>query len=94
MVGARKTAALVAAAAIATALGPAAPAIADPVDDPCQFGVTYLCHFLPMAPGLDHDIDLTQGSSSLNDQQLPQMPDSGELPDAGPPVDPCPLGCR
>jgi hypothetical protein len=94
MVRAKMAAAVVAAAAMASALGLAAPAIADPASDPCQLGVTILCHFLPMAPELDHDIDLTQGSSSLNGQQLPQMPNAGQLPDDGPPVDPCPLGCR
>lgn len=96
MVRGKKTALIVAVAvaAIASAIGLAAPAGADPADDPCQLGVTFLCHFLPMAPGLDHDIDLTKGGGTLNGQQLPEMPDSGQLPDQGPPVDPCLNGCN
>lgn len=87
-------ASIIAVAAIASAVGVAAPASADPVDDPCQLGVTLLCRFMPMAPGLDHDIDLTQGSGTVNGQQLPQTPDGGPLPDGTPPVSPCPLGCN
>ena len=28
----------------------AAPAAADPAGDPCDLGVTFLCHFAPIAP--------------------------------------------
>lgn len=88
-VGVAKKRALIAAiGACAFALTVAAPAAADPVDDPCQLGVTFLCRFMPMAPGLDHDIDLTQGSGTLNGQSLQQMP-SGQLPEDGPPAPVC-----
>ncbi|BBZ27275.1 hypothetical protein MMAD_15700 [Mycolicibacterium madagascariense] len=86
--GVAKTRALVAAVGmVAVALGVAAPAAAD-VDDPCQLGVTFLCRFMPIAPGLDHDIDLTQGSGTLNGQSLQQMP-AGQLPEDGPPAPVC-----
>jgi hypothetical protein len=92
MVRAKKAAVIVAIGAMSSLLGLAAPANADPAD-PCQLGVTFLCHFLPIAPGLDHDIDLTQGPGTLNGQQLPEMPDSGQLPDDGVPANPCLNGC-
>ena len=75
-------------AAVAAALSMAAPAAADPVDDPCQLAVSFLCRFMPMAPGLDHDIDLTQNSGTLNGQRLQQMP-AGELPEDAPPAPVC-----
>jgi hypothetical protein len=37
-----------------------APAQADKNDDPCSLKVTIFCRFLPIAPDLDHDVDLTQ----------------------------------
>lgn len=43
------------------AVSMAAPtAAADPVEDPCQLGVTFLCHFFPVAPYLEGDVDLTR----------------------------------
>lgn len=36
-------------------------AAADPVEDPCQLGVTLLCRFFPVAPHLEGDVDLTRG---------------------------------
>ena len=72
----------------ASALSVATPAAADPVDDPCQLAVTFLCRFMPMAPGLDHDIDLTQNSGTLNGQDLQQIP-AGQLPEDGPPAPVC-----
>ena len=50
------TAAL-AAAAISTVF--AAPVHADPADNPCELAITFLCQFMPIAPDLEHDIDLT-----------------------------------
>jgi hypothetical protein len=38
------------------------PAQADQNDDPCSLKVTIFCRFLPIAPDLDHDVDLTQGT--------------------------------
>lgn len=44
-------------AAVSTA---ALAAAADPVEDACQRGVTFLCHFFPVAPHLEGDVDLTR----------------------------------
>jgi hypothetical protein len=76
----------------ASALGVAAPAAADPVNDPCQLAVTFLCRFMPMAPDLDHDIDLTQNAGTLNGQSLQQTP-AGQLPEDGPVAPVCVSGC-
>jgi hypothetical protein len=65
-------------------LGPA-PAQADPADDPCQLAVTFLCTFMPIAPDLDHDVDMTQHQAQLN----PTEPE----PDARPPTNICANGC-
>ena len=48
------------AAALATGLLLATPATAEPGDNPCELAVSFLCQFVPLAPGLDHDVDLTQ----------------------------------
>lgn len=48
-------------------LGSAAPAGAQPVDNPCDLAIGLLCQFLPIAPQLDHDIDLTV-------EQVPALP--------------------
>ena len=65
---------IAAAAAALAALVGACPAGADPGTDPCELAVTFLCRFMPIAPTLDHDIDLTQGSGSINGTALPQVP--------------------
>jgi hypothetical protein len=88
-----KKAVIVTVGVIAVVLGLAAPASADPGDDPCQLAVTFLCRFVPIAPDLDHDIDLTQDPGAINGQQLPEMPPSGQNPEDLPPVDPCANGC-
>lgn len=93
MVITKKGAFIVAVGVLTAALGAAAPAGADPSDDPCQLAVTILCHFMPMAPGLDHDIDLTQGSATLNGQSLPEMPTAGQSPEDVPPAQICANGC-
>lgn len=77
---------------VVSALGVAAPAAADPVDDPCQLAVTFLCRFMPMAPALDRDIDLTQNSGTLNGRNLDQIP-AGQVPEDGPPSPICVNGC-
>jgi hypothetical protein len=61
----------------------AAPAGGAPGDDPCRFAIT--CAFLPIAPDLDGDVDLTQ--------QLP--PGYNPVPQISslPPVNPCIQGC-
>ncbi|MGH3642558.1 MAG: fibronectin-binding protein [Mycobacterium sp.] len=93
MVITKKGAFLVAVGVVAASLGTAVPAGADPSEDPCQLAVTFLCRFMPMAPGLDHDIDLTQGPGTLNGQSLPEMPDAGQSPEDVPPAAICANGC-
>ncbi|NDJ87924.1 fibronectin-binding protein [Mycolicibacter kumamotonensis] len=78
---------------IVVGLGVAAPADADPADDPCQLAATFLCRLIPTAPDLDHDIDLTQDSAVINGQQLPEMPSAGQHREDAPPVDICANGC-
>jgi hypothetical protein len=75
--------AAVAACGAATLL--AAPAGAQPGDNPCELAVTFLCQFVPMAPDLDHDVDLTQ--------QLPPAEENAPLPETLPVLDPCAAGC-
>jgi hypothetical protein len=73
----KKTATIALSAAVA-GLCCAAPAGAHPVDDPCRaagtVSVNFLCRMMPIAPTLDHDVDLTQGSATINGQPLPQLP--------------------
>jgi hypothetical protein len=73
------------AAALATGLMVATPATAEPGDSPCEVAISFLCQFVPLAPGLDHDVDLTQ-------QQPPADPNAPP-PDSLPVVDPCTAGC-
>jgi hypothetical protein len=71
---------IVALGVTAAALGVAAPAGADPADDPCQLAVALLCRFVPMAPDLDHDVDLTQDPGALGGQPLPDTPAAESVP--------------
>lgn len=70
---------------VTAALFASPPAVADPADDPCGLAVTFLCRFIPAAPDLDHDLDLT-------DQQ-PSADPSAPEPDSRPPADICTAGC-
>ena len=80
--------------AVSVALDSAAPAHADPASDPCQLAVTFLCKFMPLAPDLDHDIDLTQGPATVNGRPMPQVPAAGAGADESvPPPDVCAMGC-
>ena len=74
-------------AVAALAAGPllSAPAAAEPGDNPCELAVNFLCRFVPIAPDLDHDVDLTQ-------QQPPADPNAPP-PESLPVVDPCAAGC-
>ena len=76
---------LVAGATVVTAgLLLASPANADPDDSPCELAISYFCRFVPVAPDLDRDLDLTQ------EQQVdPNAPP----PDTLPVIDPCAAGC-
>jgi len=60
-----KKAAIVALGAVATVLYLAIPAGADP--DPCSPLPIFICRMVPVAPDLDHDVDLTQDPSGLTD---------------------------
>ncbi len=70
---------------VALVLGALAPtAAAQPGDNPCTVAVSFLCPFIPTAPDLDGDVDLTT--------QLPSDPNALS-PEFRPPVDPCDNGC-
>jgi hypothetical protein len=88
-----KKAAVVAVAAIGMSLGIAAPAGADTDDDPCQLAVNFLCKFVPMAPDLDHDIDLTKNPGAIDGQTLPEMPSGNLDVEGAPPAPVCLNGC-
>lgn len=76
--------ALGAACALAAAVLLATPAAAGPGDNPCELAINFLCRFVPVAPDLDHDVDLTQ--------QQPVDPNAPP-PESLPVVDPCTAGC-
>lgn len=69
-----KRAIVIAIGTTVVALGLAAPSQAEPGDDPCPLAMAFLCRMLPVAPDLDHDIDLTQNPATINGDTLPQMP--------------------
>jgi hypothetical protein len=60
-------------------------AAADPSDNPCPLTMALVCRFLPVAPNLDDDIDLTK--------QLPPADPSAPAPDNLPPADVCAHDC-
>ena len=74
-----------AAVALAAGVLMAAPAAAEPGNNPCEFAVSYFCRFVPIAPDLEGDVDLTQ-------QQPPADPNAPP-PESLPVVDPCAAGC-
>lgn len=71
--------------AVGAAVLAAAPASADPADNPCEFAVNYFCKFIPIAPELEGDVDLTQ--------QLPPADPNAPPPESLPVLDPCAAGC-
>lgn len=71
--------------AIGAAVFLAVPASAEPGDNPCELAVTFLCKFVPIAPHLEGDVDLTQ--------QLPPVDPNAPLPESLPPADICAAGC-
>ena len=72
-------------AALAASVFLAGPAQAEPGDNPCALAVNFLCRFVPVAPDLDHDLDLTQ-------LQPPPDPNAPP-PESLPVVNPCAAGC-
>jgi hypothetical protein len=79
-----KRTAIATAAVLTAGLLLAAPATADPGDNPCELAINFVCRFVPIAPDLDNDIDLTQ--------QQPVDPNAPP-PESLPVVDPCAAGC-
>lgn len=78
-----KTTLIAAATAVTAGLLLATPANADPDDSPCELAISYFCRFIPVAPDLDHDLDLTQRPVDPN----------APPPDSLPAADPCAAGC-
>jgi hypothetical protein len=62
-----------------------ATATADPADDPCTLMASFLCRFVPIAPDLDGDVDLTT--------QLPATEPATPPAESLPPADVCVNGC-
>lgn len=85
MIATRMRPAIVAVGVMTAALGLSASAGADPVGDPCQLAAVFLCRFFPIAPDLDHDIDLTQQSGAAAGEPAPSQDGGGVAPDGGPP---------
>jgi hypothetical protein len=80
-----KKATIAAVSALGAALFLAAPADAQPGPPPCEFALSFICNIVPMAPELDHNVDLTE--------QLPPAEENAPLPDTLPVLDPCAAGC-
>lgn len=70
---------------ISTPAAITASAAADPITDPCQLAFSLFCRMVPIAPELEHSIDLTQN-------QPPGDP-AAPLPEDFVPPDPCAGGC-
>ena len=62
----------------------AAPASAEPGDDPCELATNFFCRFVPIAPHLEGDVDLTHSS---------RRPTRPRPPESLPPARPCSSGC-
>ena len=75
---------IAAGAALAAGTLFAIPASADPGDNPCEVAVNYFCKFIPIAPDLEGDVDLTR--------QQPVDPNAPP-PESLPVADPCAAGC-
>ena len=80
-----KRAVIGAVTALAASTFLAGPAQAQPGDDPCALAVNFLCRFVPVAPDLDDDVDLT----TLQPAPDPNAPP----PESLPVVNPCAAGC-
>ena len=76
---------IAAAAALAAGTLFAVPASAEPGDNPCEFTINYVCKFIPIAPDLEGDVDLTKDRPPANPNAPP--------PDSLPVVDPYAAGC-
>jgi hypothetical protein len=76
---------IAAAATCAASVALAVPAPAQQGPPQCDLALSFICNMIPMAPELDHDVDLTQ--------QLPPVDPNAPLPETLPPLDPCSAGC-
>jgi hypothetical protein len=76
---------IAAGAALAAGTLFAIPASADPGGNPCDLAINYFCKFIPIAPDLEGDVDLTK-------DQLPADPNAPP-PESRPVADPCAAGC-
>jgi hypothetical protein len=50
-----------------------APVSAEPINEPCPLALGFLCQFLPIAPDLEEDVDLTTPQPSF----MPVAPSPG-----------------
>ena len=80
-----KKTAIAAVSALSAAVLLSAPADADPVENPCDLAINFFCRFVPIAPHLEGDVDLTQ--------QLPPADPAAPPPESLPPADICAAGC-
>ena len=71
--------------ALAVAVFLAVPGSAQPGENPCDLAINFFCKFVPIAPDLEDDIDLTQ--------QLPPADPAAPPPESLPPADICAGGC-
>lgn len=79
-----KRATIAAVATLGAAVFLAAPAGAEPGDNLCALAINFLCRFVPIAPELEGDVDLTKDQPAA-----PNAPPADSLPVA----DPCAAGC-
>jgi hypothetical protein len=80
-----KRATIVVVSAVGAAVFLAGPASAEPGDNPCDLAVNFLCRFVPIAPDVEDNVDLTQ--------LQPPFDPNAPLPESLPPLDPCSAGC-
>jgi hypothetical protein len=80
-----KRSVIAAVSAIGAAVLLAAPAGAEPGDNPCELAISFVCRFVPIAPELEGDIDLTK--------QQPPVDPAAPPPESPPPADICANGC-
>jgi hypothetical protein len=80
-----KRSVIAAVSAVGAAVLLAVPAGAEPGDNPCELAISFVCRFVPIAPELEGDIDLTQ--------QQPPVDPAAPPPESPPPADICANGC-
>ena len=68
---------IAAAAALAAGTLFTVPASAEPGDNPCEFAINYVCKFIPIAPDLVGDVDLTEDQPPADPNAPPPRPAVG-----------------